>query len=62
MTDQISLPGVSEQYRALRYYEGIVELALCTASHVDPQNIGLHHYNSGHAPEDAIGQEMLSRR
>ena len=62
MTDQISLSGVSEHYRALRYYEGIVELALCTASNADPQNIGLHYYNSGHTSDDAIGQEVLSRR
>ena len=62
MTQQINLVGVCEQYRSLRYYEGIVELALCTASQRDPQNLALHFYKSGQPLGDTSGQQALSDR
>ena len=62
MTGDISLLAVSEQYRVLRYYEGVVELALCTSNQVDPQNMAILFYKSGQSPEDALGQEALHKR
>ena len=51
-----------EQYRSLRYYEGIVELALCAASQRDPQNLAIHFYKSGQPLGDTSGQQALSER
>ena len=62
MTHQISLPSVCDKYRVLRYYEGVVDLSLCAASHKDPQWLGLHYYQSGQPPEDLAGQRAFMER
>lgn len=62
VTHQIALPSVCDKYRALRYYEGVVELSLCAAGHKDPQRLGLHFYKSGQPPEDLAGQKAFLER
>ena len=62
MTQQINLSIVCDQYRALLYYEGIVELSLCSGTQTDPQNLALLYYKSGQPIEDSAGQQALSRR
>ncbi len=42
--------------------EGVVELALCSSSHKDPQNLGLHFYKSGQPPDDVLGQKAFMER
>lgn len=62
MTSQICLSVVCEQYKTLHYYEGIVELSLSAATHVDPRNLGLHFYKTGQPLGDTHGQQALSDR
>ena len=62
VTQQITLTLVCEQYKSLRYYEGIVELAMCAAAHSDPQNLALHFYRAGQPMEDTAGQKALTER
>ena len=62
VTQQISLPVICDQYKSLRYYEGVVELALCTATHRDTQNMALQFYRSGQPMEDTMGQKALADR
>ena len=62
VTKQISVPLVCDQYKSLNYYEGIVELALCTAAQKDPQNLALQFYKAGQPREDAVGQKALLDR
>ncbi len=56
------LATIVEQYSELHYMEGVVELALCSANHKDPQNLGLHFYKSGQPPDDVMGQRAFMER
>lgn len=62
MTHQLPLATIVEKYSELHFMEGVVELALCTSSHRDPQNLGLHFYKSGQPPDDVLGQKAFMER
>jgi nuclear pore complex protein Nup155 len=62
VTEKINLQTVFEQYKTLHFYEGIIELTLCSAHREDPQNLALHFYKIGQPLTDCRGQEALSKR
>ena len=62
MTHQLPLSAIVEQYSELHYTEGVVELALCSARHKDPQNLALHFYKSGQPQDDIMGQRAFVER
>ncbi|KAH0627891.1 hypothetical protein JD844_008444 [Phrynosoma platyrhinos] len=52
ISTQVDLANVCVQYRQVRFYEGVVELALTAAEKKDPQGLGLHYYKNGEPEED----------
>ncbi|XP_064386411.1 nuclear pore complex protein Nup155-like isoform X2 [Halichondria panicea] len=62
VTHQLPLATIVELYSELHFMEGVVELALCSANHKDPQNLGLHFYKSGQPPDDVMGQRAFMER
>ncbi len=62
MTHQINLQSVCEEYRSVRYYEGIVELSLSAAAQLDHQGLGLHFYKTGQPQDDLGGQKAFMER
>ncbi|KAF7243992.1 hypothetical protein EYD10_09814 [Varanus komodoensis] len=55
ISTQVDLANVCVQYRQVRFYEGVVELALTAAEKKDPQGLGLHYYKNGEPEEDVTG-------
>ena len=45
------------QFGGVRYYTGIVDLALTSASKRDPQGLALHFYHNGERQEDLQGMQ-----
>ncbi|XP_060092043.1 nuclear pore complex protein Nup155 [Heteronotia binoei] len=59
---QVDLANVCAQYRQVRFYEGVVELALTAAEKKDPQGLGLHFYKNGEPEEDIVGLQAFQER
>ena len=55
ITGHLNLPAICNQFAAVRFYWGIVDLALCAATKRDPQGFALHYYKSGEPQEDSQG-------
>ena len=58
----LDLPSVCTQFGAVRYYSGIVELALTAAQRRDQQALALHYYKNGEPPEDTQGRQGYVER
>ncbi|KAK2140069.1 hypothetical protein LSH36_1494g00009 [Paralvinella palmiformis] len=52
---QLDLPTVCRQFSAVRFYRGIVDLALTSAETRDPQGFAVHFYDNGEPSEDTQG-------
>lgn len=50
----VNLPLVSQQFQAVGYYTGVVELCATAAIKRDERNLALHFYKSGVEPEDNV--------
>lgn len=59
---RINLPSVCELCRDLKFYSGIVELALCAAGVKDRKNLAIHFYKSGQPQQDVNGQAAYIER
>ena len=46
----------------VRFFDGIVELAVHTASVRDPQNLALHYYESGQPEQPGLGYDAFLKR
>ena len=44
------------------YHEGVVELCLCAATHVDEKDIALHHYKKGLPQDDTDSSKVYDKR
>ncbi|NXH21655.1 NU155 protein, partial [Bucco capensis] len=62
ISNQVDLANVCVQYRQVRFYEGVVELALTAAEKKDPQGLGLHFYKNGEPEEDVVGFHAFQER
>uniref|UniRef100_A0A803T4S0 Nuclear pore complex protein Nup155 n=1 Tax=Anolis carolinensis TaxID=28377 RepID=A0A803T4S0_ANOCA len=62
ISTQVDLANVCVQYRQVRFYEGVVELALTAAEKKDPQGLGLHYYKNGEPEEDVTGYQAFQER
>ncbi|XP_060617389.2 nuclear pore complex protein Nup155 [Anolis sagrei] len=62
ISTQVDLANVCAQYRQVRFYEGVVELALTAAEKKDPQGLGLHYYKNGEPEEDVTGYQAFQER
>ncbi|XP_054843250.1 nuclear pore complex protein Nup155 [Eublepharis macularius] len=62
ISTQVDLANVCAQYRQVRFYEGVAELALTAAEKKDPQGLGLHFYKNGEPEEDIVGLQAFQER
>ncbi|EDO30041.1 predicted protein, partial [Nematostella vectensis] len=62
VTHQINLELICSILESVRFYEGVVELALYAAHRRDPQGHALHFYKNGESPGDVQGQEAMIAR
>ncbi|XP_020651332.3 nuclear pore complex protein Nup155 [Pogona vitticeps] len=62
ISTQVDLADVCAQYRQVRFYEGVEELALTAAERKDPQGLGLHYYKNGEPEEDVTGCQAFQER
>uniref|UniRef100_A0A3B4XD68 Nuclear pore complex protein Nup155 n=1 Tax=Seriola lalandi dorsalis TaxID=1841481 RepID=A0A3B4XD68_SERLL len=62
ISQHTDLPLVCNQYRQVRFYEGVLELCLTAADKKDPQRLGPHFYKNGEPEEDRVGQQAFQER
>ncbi|XP_074610935.1 nuclear pore complex protein Nup155-like [Acropora palmata] len=62
VTDEINLEGICSMFESVRFYEGIVELALHEANKRDAQGLALHFYGNGEPHADIQGEEAFIAR
>ncbi|XP_015777297.1 PREDICTED: nuclear pore complex protein Nup155-like [Acropora digitifera] len=62
VTDEINLEGICSMFESVRFYEGIVELALHEANKRDAQGLALHFYGNGEPHADVQGEEAFIAR
>ena len=62
ITNQLDLPVVCSQFASVRFYSGVVDLALTAASKRDPQGLALHYYRNNEPPEDVQGSYAFTAR
>ncbi|KAI0209905.1 hypothetical protein LSAT2_005340 [Lamellibrachia satsuma] len=59
---ELDLPTVCNQFAAVGFYSGIVDLTLTASKKRDPQCWGLHFYKNGEPPSDSQGMIAYSNR
>ncbi|RLJ22835.1 hypothetical protein DJ030_00130 [bacterium endosymbiont of Escarpia laminata] len=59
---ELDLPTVCNQFAAVGFYSGIVELTLTASKKRDLQCWGLHFYKNGEPPSDSQGLIAYSNR
>jgi nuclear pore complex protein Nup155 len=62
VTKKLDLACVCMEYQTAQYYEGVVELCLCAASHVDEKDIALHYYRKGLPQDDTESRKVYDER
>lgn len=62
VTHQINLEGICSMFESVRFYEGVVVLALHEALKRDPQGLALHFYRNGEPHGDTQGEEAFIAR
>ncbi|XP_028403590.1 nuclear pore complex protein Nup155-like isoform X2 [Dendronephthya gigantea] len=62
VANQIDLAYICGQFEELRFFDGIVELAVLTASTIDPQNLALHYYESGQPEQPGPPYDAFLKR
>lgn len=58
----VDLQKVAEEFILLRYYEGVLNVALARAELLDPQHLSLAYYRAGEPATDAHGRSVLLTR
>ena len=58
----VNLSGVTTQFAAVKYWEGVVQLTLAAVDKRDPAGLALHHFKSGCPMDDAEGQRAYQER
>ncbi|CAK9797720.1 Nuclear pore complex protein Nup154 [Anthophora quadrimaculata] len=59
---RLNLSAVCQQFVACQFYSGILELCLCCAERVDPNNAALHYYKNNEPIEDQEGRFAYMKR
>ncbi len=62
ITNQLDLAAVCSHFASVRFYSGVVDLALTAASKRDPQDLALHFYRNNEPPEDVLGSQAFAAR
>ncbi|XP_011313670.1 nuclear pore complex protein Nup155 [Fopius arisanus] len=59
---RLNLAAVCQQFVACQFYTGVLELCLCCAEKIDPNNAALHYYKNNEPPEDQEGNLAYFKR
>ncbi|XP_076649143.1 nuclear pore complex protein Nup154 [Halictus rubicundus] len=59
---RLNLSAVCQQFIACQFYTGVLELCLCCADRVDPNNAALHYYKNNEPNEDQEGRFAYMKR
>ena len=59
---RLNLSAVCQQFIACQFYSGVLELCLCCAERVDPNNAALHYYKNNEPIEDQEGRFAYMKR
>ncbi|KAG7189622.1 hypothetical protein KM043_017304 [Ampulex compressa] len=59
---RLNLSAVCQQFMACQFYSGVLELCLCCAERVDPNNAASHYYKNNEPPEDQEGNLAYLKR
>ena len=62
VTEHVNLTAVCSQLASVRYFSGIIDLCLASASARDPQKLALHYYKNGEPPDDELGVKAFIDR
>ncbi|XP_014228329.1 nuclear pore complex protein Nup154 [Trichogramma pretiosum] len=59
---RLNIGAVCQQFVACHFYRGVLELCLCCADKVDPNNAALHYYKNNEPIEDQEGSFSYMKR
>ncbi|XP_076674265.1 nuclear pore complex protein Nup154 isoform X2 [Andrena cerasifolii] len=59
---RLNLSAVCQQFITCQFYSGVLELCLCCAERVDPNNAALHYYKNNEPIEDQEGRFAYMKR
>ncbi|XP_029032284.1 nuclear pore complex protein Nup154 [Osmia bicornis bicornis] len=59
---RLNLSAVCQQFVACQFYSGVLELCLCCAERIDPNNAALHYYKNNEPIEDQEGRFAYIKR
>ncbi|XP_058794102.1 nuclear pore complex protein Nup155 isoform X2 [Phymastichus coffea] len=59
---RLNLGAVCQQFVACHFYHGVLELCLCCAEKIDPNNAAFHYYKNNEPVEDQEGNFAHSKR
>ncbi|XP_055921871.1 nuclear pore complex protein Nup154 [Eupeodes corollae] len=58
----LPLPNICQQFTLAGFHEGVIELAATCAAKIDPEEFGIHFYNSDEPAEDREGYAAYAAR
>ncbi|XP_014476453.1 PREDICTED: nuclear pore complex protein Nup155 isoform X3 [Dinoponera quadriceps] len=59
---RLNLAAVCQQFVACQFYMGVLELCICCAERIDPNNAASHYYKNNEPQEDNEGYQAFMKR
>lgn len=59
---RLNIAAVCQQFVTCHFYQGVLDLCICCAQKVDPNNAAVHFYKNNEPPEDQEGNLAYLKR